>query len=62
MFIVNIINNITSVIIIANDIAIVIIILIFNTIVVILIDLCLSWDCQAKAALDSTFLLIIIHF
>ena len=59
MIIINIINNITSVVIIAN--AIVIIIFTFNIIVVILIDLCLSWDCQAKAALDSTFLLRIIY-
>ena len=33
---------------------------ILNVIVIvsILTNLCLSWDCQAKAALDSTFLLI----
>ena len=32
--------------------------IIVSVIVSILTNLCLSWDCQAKAALDSTFLLI----
>ena len=52
----HIIND--SIIAIATIIVSVFVILNVIVIVSILTNLCLSWDCQAKAALDSTFLLI----